>query len=505
MIRGRPPLYPGLIPAAVVLSTAISEGVAPAGFIRALLLSVCGAAFAAIVAAGAFRDWRWGGIVSVGLFVVIFSREPVIWSLRTLRAAAGIEMASLIFVVATSALVVLGGWSMIRGRKAIARFVGGDRMEMHLDVFGALFVGIALVSSVPHLAAWVPASRPVQSMRAADGVPDIYVLLLDAYPRADELLTQFSFDNTHFQSELEKRGFEVDEASHSNYTSTSLVLPSLLTMDYLADAGKWSFTEADLRHEFDVAQRQGAGLLALRQAGFTVVATSPGWEHATIRQGADRLLERPEISDFERYFLGASWIPDLPLLPHNFFYLDFTRRVNGILEDSGGLADEDRTGPLFAFIHVPAPHLPLAFDEGGNAPGYPSRLFAARTAAGYGLTEAGYARAYGAALGALNDRVLKTVDRLLADSAQPPVIVVMSDHGYDGPSGDGGPPKLRNFLAYHTPNQTSLLDGVTPVNLLRILLETYSGSDLGEELPDRYFETVVDGSVTRIVEVPDPG
>ena len=60
--------------------------------------------------------------------------------------------------------------------------------------------------------------------------PDVYIILLDGYPRSDTLQEEFGFDNSHFLDEMELIGFEVAPLAHSNDNATILTLASMLNM-----------------------------------------------------------------------------------------------------------------------------------------------------------------------------------------------------------------------------------------------------------------------------------
>ena len=62
--------------------------------------------------------------------------------------------------------------------------------------------------------------------RRADA-PDVYVILLDGYARADVLANAFGYDDSPFLDGLRSDGFEVADASHSNYLVTNLSVSSL--------------------------------------------------------------------------------------------------------------------------------------------------------------------------------------------------------------------------------------------------------------------------------------
>lgn len=65
--------------------------------------------------------------------------------------------------------------------------------------------------------------------------PNIYYLLLDAYPRADALKTFENYDNTNFVNFFKNKGFIVAEKSYSNYSNTSESLSSIFQLDYLKE------------------------------------------------------------------------------------------------------------------------------------------------------------------------------------------------------------------------------------------------------------------------------
>ena len=67
--------------------------------------------------------------------------------------------------------------------------------------------------------------------------PDVYLIILDSYGRADTLQSEFGFDNAPFLAEMEALGFYNAFCAQSNYSKTKFSLASMLNMDYLDGLG----------------------------------------------------------------------------------------------------------------------------------------------------------------------------------------------------------------------------------------------------------------------------
>jgi len=444
------------------------------------------------------------------LLLILASHDPVIgllgFAAETWGAAGG-AIAVGVAMMALIALVVVAVDQFRRGHlgRELTR-----PLTSALNIFSVVLLVLVLLPALPRVPTWF--SGPSQPDRGAPGVaerpPDIYLFLLDGYSRADELERQFGIDNTAFLDELRNRGFDVDDASRTNYTYTSLTLTSLLTMDYLRDVQPAPLAEGDLGQQLRDAMQRGAGRAALHTAGYEIVASAAGWEGTSLRPLADRYLDRPELTDFERALLARTWIPDVPPVPQDLFFDHLRTRIDGVLDDAARLAQDPADEPTFTLVHVPAPHLPIAFMADGSETPYDSRQYLAGRPSEFGLTEEEYAAAYAGHVAHLNRRVLETVDVLMA-ADEPPVIVLMSDHGYNGDSPVHTTAMLHNLFAAHTPGRPGLLEpSPTPVNLLRTILGAYTQVDVGRQLGDRFFTTVLSGEVGNydlaLTEVSDP-
>ena len=91
----------------------------------------------------------------------------------------------------------------------------------------------------------------------------------------------------------------------------------------------------------------------------------------------------------------------------------------------------------------------------------------------------------------INDLVLAAVDGIIANAAEPPIIVLFADHGsasqvdWNATTPDEAEPaqlleRTATLLATLTPGREDVLpDDTSPVNLFRYLFDAYWGTDHG--------------------------
>jgi hypothetical protein len=153
---------------------------------------------------------------------------------RSWPAAILLANAAVLFTVreiglALIAVTVLLAWALLRDfRKAMGRSTDMSTIRWASVRATGIFSLITVV--VASAAAASVRERPdfTSSMPAyqldASGAPNIYVMLLDGYPRADTLRDTFSIDNRGFLESLETRGFTVSDEARTNYNKTWLTM-----------------------------------------------------------------------------------------------------------------------------------------------------------------------------------------------------------------------------------------------------------------------------------------
>lgn len=321
--------------------------------------------------------------------------------------------------------------------------------------------------------------------------PDIYYIILDGFGREDVLREIYDYDAGPFLKHLESRGFHVARQSTSNYGQTRLSLASSLNGAYLDDLRDPTLDdEAPLEH----LVRHNGLMRALRRLGYTIVDFESGY-HITEDMRADVHFDSSlGLGEFHRLLLRNTALAYL--LPSDVERDPAKLARARILNALDRLPEvARRPEPTFTFAHILAPHPPFLFRADGSPRDDRSHGFSIGDGdefQGGSLEE--YISGYRGQVAFLADRVRMMVDRLLAESPEPPVIIIQSDHGpgsrlslHEAARTDMHE-RLSILNAYHLPGvpPETIGQDISPVNSFRIVLNHYFGANL-ERLPDRSY------------------
>ena len=480
--RMRPVLYPAAIAVAFVLNLMIEAEVSPYAAGRPLILAVGVGLAIPWVAGLASGDRDLAGLNgAVLILLLIASPSPVIatlgltallltalqWLLARRRSesrAAGERMWPLVTRIASAAGLVL---LLAVGIKAVQL----DRVETFAQ---------DLVAESPLR------PRPVAASAGSTGAPNMFFILLDGYPRADKLRSEFGIDNSGFITDLRARDFVVAEHSRSNQVKTELTLAQMFNYRSATE-----ITRANRPRRVDI--NDGAFFADLHRLGYRTVAVSPAFETVALRR-ADVFLDTGQLNEFEWAVAGMTGlsvfanavVPDLGADAHR-------ARILDALEAAERQAQSLGAGREFIFVHVVAPHAPQVFAADGHPndlPGFNLPYSDPGEIARFGFEE--YVRRLQGQLQFLNDRTIRLVDFVVAADPRA-VVVVFSDHGSGAPSRESGEIypyadlHTANLLAVRSPGKAGIIDDrSTLANLLPRLLRKYM--DTGpSEVPETIY------------------
>ena len=388
---------------------------------------------------------------------------------------------------------------MVGGPRNSAGADPGDRLAHRPDPrrigtteawgrFTRLAAVVLLALGVVSVASSIPAStnEPAGVGASQAGGPPIYMILLDAYPRADALAS-LGFDGEPFLAALEARGFDVARRSTANYDRTAHTLASMLWMEHLVDIDELDPPPADHQARARLLKAMissgGPAVTELRDRGYRVMTIPSAVGGVTVWDA--EVVPVDQISDYEIHLLNDTDGGHLAVVFGGTNWLAAAQRA-GTQRQLDTLVDNQGPG-RFIFTHVLSPHPPYVFGpEGGVRACFPACPYWAPDAEpGQRLVDQ---------IEVLDGMILETLDRLSPDA----VVVLFSDHGHWL---DEAPDPFGNLLAVRTPDRTGVIeDDTTLVSVLPRLFNAYF--EAGIAIPDdRHFDGGPLGARLELTEV----
>lgn len=305
--------------------------------------------------------------------------------------------------------------------------------------------------------------------------PDVYLIIADEYAGKQQLKDIFSFDNSEFENALRSRGFSIVNNPRSNYNFTTYSTASLLNMQYIQNLESNTINQNDFficrelikKNELvEFFQNNGYDIyncsffdLKNKQRATTSKYFPPPRKMLTTQTFTSRV-------NFDLGYHFASREIIERILKQNLYNIRDTDSL------TKSIASKETNTPKFVYTHLMMPHHPYFFDRNGKE-------------ASIEKLEDSYKedmKAYVDYLQYANKKLLELVDHIKTASSKPPVIVLMSDHGFRQ-SRDSATTayQFMTLNAVHLPNGNyrGFYDGMSNVNQFRVILN----SQFGQRLP----------------------
>ncbi len=359
------------------------------------------------------RDLRRSTGVTAVLMVAVFSWPP--WT------AIGEGLANLTRIaILTDIMPVFIAGALLW---AAVRYADRDRFIVVVD--GAL-IGVLVIlgyGMVPRLVGTSDLSLPA----APPGPhPNVVVLVVDGYARADVLADLYGFDNTAFLDALTERGFLIRDDAIANYSVTHTSLSSMMAADYPFEEGARSDASMDRMRR--LLSGDGSLMHTFDAAGYETLMFENAWAGSLCGSTPDR-CHRTGLASRTLWSIGQ--MSPLAAVQRMFMPHPFTAIGLQHIRELGDLVDVAATDPLFAFAHVTVPHPPTQLNAACDFIVSADRVGLLLSHADSTEEERGVARGrYIEQLQCINDEVIATIDRLIATD-EDIEIVLMSDHGPD--------------------------------------------------------------------------
>jgi hypothetical protein len=393
--------------------------------------------------------------ISAGFVVAVWNEDlfPPAYLLRPLVVvgvmsiivgllASFFRFHSHMIAAALSALLVRPGEWVTLGLVLVMAFVVAAQIRGRrfgsraaVSIFAAVFLLSGVVQASTHRV-------PAPPRTPWDAEVPTYVVLLDGYPRADNL-SEWGVDVSDFIAELEERGFD----HYSNAESSSVWTHHALSRLFGG--------ESPATDEFGTVDdvREAAGEWSLPE-GWVVIPPPIG--HVTIPHR--RAIAPLVITDLEINLLGGS----LPGRLTSGLVMDGLRAH--LAESLEALASTEET---LVFAHLISPHPPFLYNEGGvpaEAPKCWPECLIFEVNPEFELSPTEWIRRAAPDIAHLNAQILSAVDSIIAKNPDAR-IVLFSDHGgrFDPTDQDEW---RQAFLAARTPDKPRLFGNKPLVDTL---------------------------------------
>ncbi|MGD0876812.1 MAG: sulfatase-like hydrolase/transferase [Anaerolineales bacterium] len=466
-------IFLAIYPVMALLSYNISQVRYTAG-IRPLIISVAVAVLLFLLFRLVYRNWHRAAFATAVFLVLFYTYGQVFdqiqkkWKISSLPIWLGV-----LWLVLLALALVLAGRSRVHFQ--------GLALTLNIISLGLVVYAVGMV------AAQEPAGKvsdkpadphaPVQTLHISSGqtLPDIYYIILDSYGRSDLLAKNLLYDDSAFISDLEKMGFYVAACSQSNYPRTDVSLGSSLNMDYLQNLNDKFNPKNEDRTQLWQSILHSTVSYELESAGYKTVAFATGFAFTEMTSADVYLSPSPvwsAMTEFEILLIRTTplrHLEDLGLL--NLEQIDgqrFRDRTQMDLNSMEMLAH--MAGPKFVFIHMVIPHPLFVFAPDGS-PTDPSLFMDANGI----YSQVNYYKGYLNQVAYIDGQIEIAAHTLLADSPNPPIIIIQGDHG---PWLQTGSDQFKILNAYYLPGHNNVLfPSISPVNTFRLILNTYLGAD----------------------------
>jgi hypothetical protein len=343
---------------------------------------------------------------------------------------------------------------------------------------------------------------------AEEDRPDIYLLLLEGYPRPD-VLAKSGYNTMFFLGDMAELGLASASGALANYDSEEPSIAALMNVGYVHELNGEHMDRRLMAHLF----RNNRLAPFLREQGYQICAFSPGVDALEPTFASDVRAPVFSMTEFELVFLDdTAFRPLLQALfafrhgnPAYWRYEPLRRRVMLAFEQLPLIAAEETGQPRFTLAYIPLPAPPFLFTREGER-ARPHGPRAPGDAAAFQGSEAEFAAGYMDQLLFLNKQLRDVVAGIREASARPSVVIIASAVGFgpggadiaDNPELAPGRYAVMTLWSQERPDGTPM-ESVSHVNLLRRVLADSLGAELGP-LEEEFF--YYDPAAEAVLELP---
>lgn len=307
--------------------------------------------------------------------------------------------------------------------------------------------------------------------------PDIYLIVVDEYAGEQQLIEYFKYDNSQFYSALSQRDFHIVQHSKSNYNSTIYSMASMFAMTYLSDLGSHPIENyKDMLYCRALVKKNNFTNFLESKEGYNIFNYSffdiGNKKRATQNMFTTErnILSGITLTNRLEYIFGARLASEKKLLEIKLQEKKENENLEYMLQQAISNT-QTNSKPKFVYTHFNMPHWPYYFDSTGIAIS-PDKLTEA-----FKTDKSAYIQY----LKYVNRKLLYLIDQIKQKSLNPPVIILLSDHGFRQISSEENKDLyFMNLNAILLPSKdySQFKDGISNVNEFRALLNTIFNQNL---------------------------
>jgi hypothetical protein len=315
--------------------------------------------------------------------------------------------------------------------------------------------------------------------------PDIYLIVADEYAGEKTLRGLYQFDNSTFLNQLRERKFYVIKNSISNYNVTPISIASLLNIDYV-NYEKKNLSDISMRPVYNLIDTnilvpffKLMGYKFINNSMFTVNGQSP-LATQSFTPVNTRIIESQTLIDRVVKDLGYHLLNWGIIRGDDSDAYSVLKNNNKIIENIKKQAIETGKKPSFSYSHLTMPHPPYYFDSKGKSNPHSEIVNGNKWREDRYLEYLKYA----------NGVLINLIDFILIHSKAPPIIILISDHGFrhqfKGPHEEYD---FYNLNATFLPDQyvPKFDDNMSNVSYMRALLNVLFNQHLATNKQTKFY------------------
>lgn len=339
------------------------------------------------------------GLPPTWLYFTVFAAGAVgclVWVIWRLRERPGVALSwsavlagACVFVPALAEGFLFGtfnraeSWIMalyVVGMLALAVVIFAHpgpfkQVSRTLNWFAAVLVLLYLAQIAVNKPQYLQLETPPLTAQTATGsadLPDLYVVMLDGFPRQDILRMDLGAAGTKLTHRLETLGFTVLDGALANYSEPSLSLAACLNLDYVQELLPDAIPpEGPLWALY----RKNRLLDFARANGYRVTVFDTGLQAVQPQDNVDRVLEPAwTMTDFEVVLLTRTLAGRALTLRYaaRYGYPTYWQqeprraRVEYVFDTLPAEAARPSDRPRLFYAHLPVPTPPFLFNERGG-------------------------------------------------------------------------------------------------------------------------------------------